>query len=148
MTILGVCQLIRPMSRQTKKQQDQRPNRPTHVNANFRTADYYPELAHIGYCFRKWRLNCCLIAFSTHGIEGVDSVFWYKRIFLQLCCRPKDSSRQLSGRSLNALCSKSNGSYDIKDLGTLSLIFSTSKYFRRKCQPCPSFFSHPNIPDK
>ena len=48
----------------------------------------------------------------------------------------------------NALCSKSNGSYDIKDFGTLALIFSTSKYFRRKCQPCPSFFSHPNIPDK
>ena len=48
----------------------------------------------------------------------------------------------------NALCSKSNGSYVIKDFGTLSLIFSTSKYFRRKCQPCPSFFSHPNIPDK
>ena len=47
-----------------------------------------------------------------------------------------------------ALCSKSNGSYDIKDFGTLSLIFSTSKYFRRKCQPCPSFFLHPNIPDK
>ena len=45
-------------------------------------------------------------------------------------------------------CSKSNGSYDIKDFGTLSLIFSTSKYFRRKFQPCPSFFSHPNIPDK
>ena len=39
-----------------------------------------------------------------------------------------------------ALCSKSNGSYDIKDFGTLSLIFSTSKYFRRKFQPCPSFF--------
>ena len=48
----------------------------------------------------------------------------------------------------NALCSKSNGSYDIKDFGTLSLIFFTSKNFRRKCQPCPSFFSHPNIPDK
>ena len=48
----------------------------------------------------------------------------------------------------NALCSKSNGSYDIKDFGPLSLIFSTSKYFRRKCQPCPSFFLHPNIPDK
>ena len=47
-----------------------------------------------------------------------------------------------------ALCNKSNGSYDIKDFGTLSLIFSTSKYFRRKCQPCPSFFSHPNISDK
>jgi len=47
-----------------------------------------------------------------------------------------------------ALCHKSNGSYDIKDFGTLSLIFSTSKYFRRKCQPCPSFFLHPNIPDK
>ena len=31
---------------------------------------------------------------------------------------------------------------------TLSLIFSKYKYFRRKCQPCPSFFSHPNIPDK
>ena len=39
-----------------------------------------------------------------------------------------------------ALCSKSNGSYDIKDFGTLSLIFSTSKYFRWKFQPCPSFF--------
>ena len=48
----------------------------------------------------------------------------------------------------NAPCTKSNGSCDIKDFGTFSLIFSTSKYFRRKCQPCPSFFSHPNIPDK
>ena len=48
----------------------------------------------------------------------------------------------------NALWNKSNGSYDIKDFGTLPLIFSTSKYFRRKFQPCPSFFSHPNIPDK
>ena len=47
-----------------------------------------------------------------------------------------------------ALWNKSNGSYDIKDFGTLPLIFSTSKYFRRKFQPCPSFFSHPNIPDK
>ena len=48
----------------------------------------------------------------------------------------------------NALCSKSTGSYVIKDFGTLFLIFSASKYFRRKFQPCPSFFSHPNIPDK
>ena len=47
-----------------------------------------------------------------------------------------------------AICNKSNGSYVIKDFGTLSLIFSTSKYFRQKFQPCPSFFSHPNIPDK
>ena len=47
-----------------------------------------------------------------------------------------------------ALCSKSNGSYDIKDSETLPLIFSTSKYFRWKFQPCPSFFSHANIPDK
>ena len=50
--------------------------------------------------------------------------------------------------AINALWNKSNGSYDIKDFGTLPLIFSPSKYFRRKCQPCPSFFSHPNIPDK
>ena len=47
----------------------------------------------------------------------------------------------------NALCSKSNGSYVIKDFGTLSLIFSTSKYSRQIFQPCPSFL-HPNIPDK
>ena len=47
-----------------------------------------------------------------------------------------------------ALWNKSNGSYDIKDLGTLPLISYTSKYFRWKFQPCPSFFSHANIPDK
>ena len=39
-----------------------------------------------------------------------------------------------------ALWNKSNGSYDIKDFGPLPLIFSTSKYFRWKFQPCPSFF--------
>ena len=39
-----------------------------------------------------------------------------------------------------ALWNKSNGSYDIKDFGSLPLIFSTSKYFRWKFQPCPSFF--------
>ena len=48
----------------------------------------------------------------------------------------------------NALCSKSNGSYDIKDFETLPLIFSTSKYSRWKFQPCPSFYLRPNIPDK
>ena len=47
----------------------------------------------------------------------------------------------------NALWSKSNGSYDIKEFGTLPLIFSTSKYFRWKFQPWPSFFPHANIPD-
>ena len=47
-----------------------------------------------------------------------------------------------------ALWNKSNWSYVIKDFGTLPLIFSTSKYFRWKFQPCPSFFSHVNIPDK
>ena len=41
----------------------------------------------------------------------------------------------------NALWNKSNGSYDIKDFGPLPLIFSTSKYFRWKFQPCPSFFA-------
>ena len=40
----------------------------------------------------------------------------------------------------NALWNKSNGSYEIKDFGPLPLIFSTSKYFRWKFQPCPSFF--------
>ena len=58
------------------------------------------------------------------------------------------SARKIYTIAVLALCSKSNGSYVIKDFGTLPLIFSTSKYFRRKCQPCPSFFSHPNIPDK
>ena len=33
-----------------------------------------------------------------------------------------------------ALGNKSNGSYVIKDFGTLPLIFSTSKYFRWKFQ--------------
>ena len=47
-----------------------------------------------------------------------------------------------------ALCSKSNGSYVIKDFRTLPLIFFTSIYSRWKFQPCPSFFSHTNIPDK
>ena len=51
-------------------------------------------------------------------------------------------------RRSNALWNKSNGSYDIKDFGPLPLIFSTSKYFRWKFQPCPSFFSYANIPDK
>ena len=46
-----------------------------------------------------------------------------------------------------ALWNKSNGSYDIKEFGTLPLIFSTSKYFRWKFQPWPSFFPHANIPD-
>ena len=66
-----------------------------------------------------------------------------------LRCFPIDDILRISGLCLtNALWNKSNGSYDIKDFGTLPLIFSTSKYFRRKFQPCPSFFSHPNIPDK
>ena len=39
-----------------------------------------------------------------------------------------------------ALCTKSNGSYDIKDFSTLSLIFSTSEYLRLKLLLCPSFF--------
>ena len=47
-----------------------------------------------------------------------------------------------------ALWNKSNGSYDIKDFGTLLLIFATTKYFRWKFQPCPSIFSHANISDK
>ena len=47
----------------------------------------------------------------------------------------------------SALWNKSNGSYDIKEFGTLPLIFSTSKYFRWKFQPWPSFFPHANIPD-
>ena len=46
-----------------------------------------------------------------------------------------------------SLCHKGNGSYVIKDFGTLPLIFSTSKYFR-KFQHCPWFFLHLNIPDK
>ena len=45
---------------------------------------------------------------------------------------------------INALCTKSNGSYVIKDFGAFALIFSTSKYFRWKLQPCPSFFPHPD----
>ena len=49
--------------------------------------------------------------------------------------------------SFIALWNKSNGSYDIKEFGTLPLIFSTSKYFRWKFQPWPSFFPHANIPD-
>ena len=48
---------------------------------------------------------------------------------------------------ISALWNKSNGSYDIKEFGTLPLIFSTSKYFRWKFQPWPSFFPHANIPD-
>ena len=44
-----------------------------------------------------------------------------------------------------ALCNKSNGSYFIKDFGTLPTIFSISK---SKFQPCPSFFPYANIPDK
>ena len=47
----------------------------------------------------------------------------------------------------NALCHKSNWGYVIKDFETLPLIFSTSKYFRWKFQPWPSFFPHANIPD-
>ena len=43
---------------------------------------------------------------------------------------------------------RTRGSYVIKDFGTLPLIFSTSKYFRWKFQPCPSFYWRPNIPDK
>ena len=39
----------------------------------------------------------------------------------------------------NALCNKRNGSYVVKDFGTLPLIFSRSKYFRW-FQHCPSFF--------
>ena len=40
-----------------------------------------------------------------------------------------------------------NGRCDINDFGTLPLFFSTSKYFRWKFQPWPSFFWHANIPD-
>ena len=43
-------------------------------------------------------------------------------------------------QAANALWNKSNGSFDIKEFGPLPLIFSTSKYFRWKFQPCPSFF--------
>ena len=86
---------------------------------------------------------------SSQSLLDLKNVkFWREIIKEKNCCQKKDSylfSRE--GRH-SALCSKSNGSYDIKDFGTLSLIFSTSKYFRRKCQPCPSFFLHPNIPDK
>ena len=68
-------------------------------------------------------------------------------LYLQLltCCHKSPRNTNIANI---ALWNKSNGSYDIKDFGTLPLIFSTSKYFRRKFQPCPSFFSHPNIPDK
>ena len=45
-------------------------------------------------------------------------------------------------------CTKSNGSYDIKDFEILPLIFSTSKYSSWKFQPCLSFYIRPNIPDK
>ena len=41
----------------------------------------------------------------------------------------------------NALWNKSNGSYVIKEFGTLPLILFTSWYFRWKFRPCPSFFS-------
>ena len=54
---------------------------------------------------------------------------------------------RLFKQPINALWNKSNGSYDIKEFGTLPLIFSTSKYFRWKFQPWPSFFPHANIPD-
>ena len=48
----------------------------------------------------------------------------------------------------NALWNKSDGSYVIKDFGTLPTIFSTSQYFRWQFQPCPSFFVYANIQDK
>ena len=35
-----------------------------------------------------------------------------------------------------------------RNFGTLSLILFTSKYFRWKFHPCPSFLLHPNIPDR
>ena len=84
-------------------------------------------------------------------IFGPKSIHWGEGVKLLVQPHIRESMRHLSfvlKTLTSALCSKSNGSYDIKDFGTLSLIFSTSKYFRRKCQPCPSFFSHPNIPDK
>ena len=47
-------------------------NNETLVNANFETADYDPEAAHIRYWFSKWRLNCCHIAVS----QGKDLKTW------------------------------------------------------------------------
>ena len=61
--------------------------------------------------------------------------------------KKESESAELFQNHTIALWNKSNGSYDIKEFGTLPLIFSTSKYFRWKFQPWPSFFPHANIPD-
>ena len=76
--------------------------------------------------------------YDNHPIQQCPSdPVWH--IALNELNRPKIDLSQPSMTS-NALWNKSNGSYDIKDFGPLPLIFSTSKYFRWKFQPCPSFF--------
>ena len=76
------------------------------------------------------------------ALVGIDVTFCYHRQNLSV-----KVLIVVNNCSSIALWNKSNGSYDIKEFGTLPLIFSTSKYFRWKFQPWPSFFPHANIPD-
>ena len=95
---------------------------------------------------RVWLLKCMLRIVDVGGALLSSTVIQdYWRYKTQ---RLGAMKIWLSCNASNALCNKHNGSCDIKDFGILSPIFSTSKSFRRKFQPCPSFFPHPNIPDK
>ena len=78
---------------------------------------------------------------KIHSLQKPNQCKWCEHSLIT----KSDLSRHLLTHS--ALWNKSNGSYDIKEFGTLPLIFSTSKYFRWKFQPWPSFFPHANIPD-
>ena len=97
-----------------------------------------------------WLAKCFFVLnVLSHKVQGKSPSMWTSRlcwvsILWDLNCLPHMLQTKLP---VIALWNKSNGSYDIKEFGTLPLIFSTSKYFRWKFQPWPSFFPHANIPD-
>ena len=101
--------------------------------------------------YRTFVMFLLILTFSITGPFSLSMTMFYNFQLLNVrLTKPDEEQSYLKLLLLNisnkpthnALCSKSNGSYDIKDFGTLPLIFSTSKYFRQKFQPCPSFFSH------
>ena len=108
---------------------------------------------------RKWKWNCTVcsyVAVLLHASTSCAFLDYAREALVTFVC-PLTSMCHLVFLQLMyvlvcksyhiALWNKSNGSYDIKEFGTLPLIFSTSKYFRWKFQPWPSFFPHANIPD-
>ena len=90
--------------------------------------------------YRTFVMFLLILTFSITGPFSLSMTMFYNFQLLNVrLTKPDEEQSYLKLLLLNisnkpthnALCSKSNGSY-----------------VRRKFQPCPSFFSHPNISDQ